>query len=125
MRLPGMSNESKNDYIAKIKPRYQKAKKLEKETILNEFCSICGYNRKYAIRKLNAKDPPKYGYEYRKRGPKNKYNHPGIEKVIRTIWIHTNLPCSKRLKVILKIWLPYYPGYISSETEKALLEISV
>ncbi len=124
MRLPGMSNESKNDYLAKIKPRYLTATKLEKETILDEFCSVCGYNRKYAIRKLNDKDPPKHRYEYRKRGPKSKYDRPDIDKVLRTIWIHTNLPCSKRLKAILKIWLPYYPRYISSETEKALLKIS-
>jgi uncharacterized protein YueI len=119
-----MSNESKNEYLSKIKPRYMKASKLEKEKILDEFCSTCGYNRKYAIRKLNAKDPPKYKYEYRKRGPKSKYDHPDIEKVLQTIWINTNLPCSKRLKVILQIWLPYYPKYISDQTENALLEIS-
>ena len=124
MRLQVMSNESKNDYLTKIKPRYLKASKLEKEKILDEFCLTCGYNRKYAIRKLNAKDPPKYKYQYRKRGPISKYDHPDIEKVLRTIWINTNLPCSKRLKVILQIWLPYYPKYISDQTEIALLEIS-
>ncbi|MCK4558328.1 MAG: integrase [Calditrichia bacterium] len=119
-----MSNESKNDYLSKIKPRYLKASKLEKEKILDEFCLICGYNRKYAIRKLNAKNPPKNKYEYLKRGPKSKYDHPDIEKVLRTIWINTNLPCSKRLKTILQIWIPFYPKYISDQTEKALLEIS-
>lgn len=119
-----MSNESKNDYLSKIKPRYQKATKLEKEKILNEFCIVCGYNRKYAIRKLNAKDPPKHRYEYRKRGPKRKYNHPDIEKILKKIWINTNLPCSKRLKVILHIWLPHYPYYIPEEIEKSLLKIS-
>jgi len=92
-----MRNESKNDYLRKIKPRYLKVSKLEKEKILDEFCLTCGYNLKYAIRKLNAKDPPKNKYEYRKRGPKSKYDHPDIDKVLRTIWINTNLPCSKRL----------------------------
>jgi hypothetical protein len=119
-----MSNESKNEYLEKIKPRYQKATKVEKNKILDELCSVCGYNRKYAIRKLNEKNLPKYKYEYRKRGPKSKYDHPDIEKVLRSIWISTNLPCSKRLKAILKIWLPFYPRYISSETEKSLLDIS-
>ena len=65
--------------------------RAEKEKILNEFCTVCGYNRKYAIRKLNAKDPPKHRYEYRKRGPKRKYDHPDIEKILKTIWIKTNL----------------------------------
>lgn len=124
MRLQTMSNESKNDYLTKIKPRYQKATKLEKETILNEFCSVCGYNRKYAIRKLNAKDPPKNKYEYRKRGPKRAYNHPDIIKIIKYLWIATNLPCSKRLKAIIPIWLPHYPFYITEDIEAALLNIS-
>ena len=117
-----MNNVSKNEYLSKIKPRYQKAKKLDKVTILDEFCSVCGYNRKYAIRKLNAKDPPKNKYKYRKRGPKTKYDHPDIERVLRSIWVKTNLPCSKRLKVILAIWLPHYPYYIPAEMENALLE---
>ena len=34
-----MSNDSKNDYLSKIKPRYLKASKLEKEKILDEFFS--------------------------------------------------------------------------------------
>ena len=124
MRLPTMSNESKNDYSEKIKPRYQKATKLEKVTILDEFCSVCGYNRKYAIRKLNAKDPPKNKYEYRKRGPKRTYNHPDIIKVIKYLWIATNLPCSKRLQAIIPIWLPHYPYYLPDDIETALLNIS-
>jgi len=119
-----MSNESKNDYLEKIKPRYQKATKLEKVTILDEFCSVCGYNRKYAIRKLNAKDPPKNKYEYRKRGPKRTYNHPDIIKVIKYLWIATNLPCSKRLQAIIPIWLPHYPYYLPDDIETALLNIS-
>jgi hypothetical protein len=119
-----MSNESKNDYLSMIRPRYLKATKMEKEIILDEFCTVCGYNRKYAIRKLNANDPPKHRYEYRKSGPKRKYNHPDIEKILKTIWVKTNLPCSKRLKVILHIWLPHYPYYIPEEIEKALLKIS-
>lgn len=119
-----MSNGSKNEYLAKIKPRYQKASKLQKEKILDEFCTICGYNRKYAIRKLNTKLPFKNSYEYHKRGPKRKYDHPDIEKVLKRIWIKTNLPCSKRLKVILQIWLPYYPYHIPEKIEKALFNIS-
>lgn len=124
MRLQPMSNGSKNEYLAKVKPRYQQATKLEKESVLDEFCLICGYNRKYAIRKLNAKDPPKKCHEYHKRGPKRKYDHPDIEKILKTIWIKTNLPCSKRLKIILQIWLPYYPYRIPEKIEKALLNIS-
>ena len=119
-----MSNASKIEYFEMIKPRYQTASKMEKETILDEFCSVCGYNRKYAIRKLNNKNQTKHRYEYRKRGPKRKYDHPLLEKILRTIWIKTNLPCSKRLKVILNIWLPYYPHYIPYDIEQSLRNLS-
>jgi len=92
--LQTMSNESKSEYLSKIKPRYQKASKLEKEKILDEFCSVCEYNRKYAIRKLNAKDPPKNKYEYRKRGPSiiNVDYLPLNRELFSKIYLHKNKP---------------------------------
>ena len=119
-----MSNTSKREYLQTIQPRYIKTSKLEKNKILDEFCSVCGYNRKYAIRLLNQKSPPKCFWEMRKPGPKQKYNHPDIVKVLTKIWITTNLPCSKRLKTIIPLWLPYYPYHITERVEKALLTIS-
>ena len=53
-----MSGRSKWDYFKAIYHRYQKAPKALKQTILDEFCRVCGYHRKYAIRKL-AGPPPK------------------------------------------------------------------
>lgn len=51
-----MSNKSKEEYLASIKERYLSSNKEEKKKILDEFCMTCGYNRKYAIRKLNQKE---------------------------------------------------------------------
>ena len=48
-----MSNRSKKEYLQEICVRYKRAEKDEKQTILDEFCNVCGYNRKYAIRVLN------------------------------------------------------------------------
>jgi hypothetical protein len=31
-----------------------------------------------------------------------------IKKVLTDIWVATNLPCSKRLKALLPLWLPHY-----------------
>lgn len=50
-----MSNKTKNEYLLRIKERYFKSTKVEKQTIRNEFCRVCGYNRKYAIRLINRK----------------------------------------------------------------------
>jgi hypothetical protein len=118
-----MSPTSKKEYTAAIKARYLKATKMDKQIILNEFCSICGYNRKYAIRLLNAKDRPKK-LSTTKRGRKAKYTDPMILKVILRIWKLTNLPCSKRMKAILALWLPHYPYLLSDKIYADLLNIS-
>ena len=119
-----MSNTSRSEYLESIKPRYRKASKNEKNKIIDEFCNVCGYNRKYAIRLLNHKSTPKSDWEKRKRGPKKRYDHPDIIKILTRIWSVTNLPCSKRLKVIIPLWLPYYPYHITEKVKEALLSIS-
>jgi len=119
-----MSNGSKREYLDSIRHRYRKSSKNEKEKMLDEFCSVCGYNRKYAIRILNQKSTPKSAWEMRKRGPKKKYDHPDILEVLSKIWVATNLPCSKRLKAIIPLWLPHYPYHITKSVKSALLSIS-
>jgi hypothetical protein len=49
-----MKTTSRRDYLQKIYQRYRRAGKEEKRHILDEFCSNCGYHRKYAIRLLNG-----------------------------------------------------------------------
>src|SRR5210317_491129 len=116
-----MSNTSRSEYLESIKPIYRKESKNEKNKIIDEFCNVCGYNRKYAIRLLNHKSTPKSDWEKRKRGPKKRYDHPDIIKILTRIWSVTNLPCSKRLKVIIPLWLPYYPYHITEKVKEALL----
>jgi len=101
-----MSPRSKKEYLKSIFLRYRKASFKEKTIILNEFCQNCGYHRKHAIRLLK-----KF-----KRFRKPKQKIPGrpsiyrasIIKPLEKIWSTANLPCSKRLKAILPLWLPGY-----------------
>ncbi len=44
-----MGKKSKFEYWKAIYSRYRKATKSVRIEMLNEFCHICGYNRKYAI----------------------------------------------------------------------------
>ncbi len=44
-----MNYKAKEEYRLLIQPRYQRANKVVKQRILDEFCAICGYHRKYAI----------------------------------------------------------------------------
>jgi len=119
-----MSPTAKSEYLKKIMPRYREASKTEKNTILNEFCTICHYNRKYAIRLLNNGLPTNNHSNLSRRGRKKQYKHPMIIEVLTDIWIKTNLPCSKRLKAILPLWLPFYEYELSEELKKALLTVS-
>lgn len=90
--------------------------------MLDEFCQVCNYNRKYAIRLINSK-PGKKRFEA-KRGRKKHYTDPLLKKVLRDIWVATNLPCSKRLKAILPIWLPHYDDELPDYVYLQLLSIS-
>jgi hypothetical protein len=47
-----MSQKSKWEYLKAIYTRYRKVSKELRALILDEFCQVCGYNRKYAIRLL-------------------------------------------------------------------------
>lgn len=121
-----MSPRTKREYLEAIYLRYKKASRKQKSIILNEFCLNCGYHRKHAVRVLNkfkrfTKPKPK------KRGKPSVYNKPCIIKPLKRIWLTANLPCSKRLKALLPLWLPSYKkefGKLPSEVIKALLKIS-
>jgi hypothetical protein len=52
-----MGTDSKRENLTTIHSRYRKASKKAKQAILDEFCQVCGYHRKYAIRLLRRTRP--------------------------------------------------------------------
>jgi hypothetical protein len=52
-RITKMGKHARKAYLQAIRTRYRQSDKLSKHTILNEFCEVCGYARKYAIRLLS------------------------------------------------------------------------
>ena len=106
--------------------RYKRASRKEKTLILDEFCATCDYHRKHAIRLLkNFKRFTKP--KLKKRGAPSVYNKPSITEPLKRIWLAANLPCSKRLKVIISLWMPGYVkeyGALSLDVAKALYRIS-
>jgi|SRR5208283_3658118 len=121
-----MSPRSKREYLTAIVKRYRAASRTIKTAILNEFCSTCGYHRKHALRLLRTfrrfthKTPAK-------RGRKPVYDPEMLLVPLTRIWKTANLPCSKRLRAIIPLWLPGYIkfyGPISQEVAGALLSIS-
>lgn len=119
-----MSPRSKKEYLEYVFPRYKQAEsKEQKSEILTEFCQVCGYHRKHAIRLL-AKFKRFTKPKIRKRGKPSVYNQPPILAALERIWLDASMPCSKRLVVIIPLWLPHYPGGLDLDVIKAIKNIS-
>lgn len=118
-----MSPRSKKEYLESILLPYRSAAKKRKSQILNEFCAVCGYHKKHAIRLLNNYrrfTKPKL----RRKGKPPRYNRPWVLGPLKQIWLAANLPCSSRLKAIIPLWLPFYPEALREDVKKSLLSIS-
>lgn len=119
-----MGQKSRWEYFKAIYDRYQKASLALRMAILDEFCQVCHYNRKYAIRKLNGLRPKK------PKGPSNRKRPcrygPMVISILETVWEDADYPCGLRLKVIIHDWLPWIRRRfrLNPMTEKQLLSIS-
>lgn len=117
-----MVKASKEEYLRAIRGRYRRAGRAYKQKILDEFCAVCGYHRKHAIRKLNARSSK----AQKKPGRPSKYGA-GERKVVEKIWLAANRPCAVRLQPMLEVWLPYYEeeqGAVAEATRQRLVKIS-
>ncbi len=88
-----MGKHERRVYLEAIRKRYRRARRSDKGKILDEFCSVCGYQRKYAIRLLGSK----LGKSPRRPGRPSQYNQPALLTVLRRLWLATDQMCSKRL----------------------------
>lgn len=97
-----MGKQERRVYLEAIRARYRRAKKAGKTAILNEFCAVCGYHRKYALRLLSAPFRRKKALP-KKPGPTSRYDTPELVEALRTIWLASDQLCSKRLKAALPL----------------------
>ena len=118
-----MSRETIKEYFRAIRSRYQKASKELKQRILDEFCQNTKYNRKYAIRKLNALPSKEPKRTERRRRP---VYGPQAISVIAEVWEAAGYPCSVRLKALIVLWMPWIMKRfrISQSVQRQLLSIS-
>ena len=114
--------QSKREYLLAIWERYQRVGRRFKSKILDEFCAVCGYTRKYAIGLLSRKPRRRQ----RKPGPRRRYDGQVLEP-LKVIWLAAEQMCSKRLKAALPLWLPFYEqehGPLVEPVRQKLLQIS-
>jgi len=122
-----MSLKSKRELLEVVRPRYLKANKAEKQKMLDEFTSVTGYHRKYAIRVLK-KQVQVQNHPKRKIKTYKTIYRGEVVQALEQIWEIYGHICSKRLQ-------PFLPEAIrvlerceeielSKETKGLLLKIS-
>jgi len=117
-----MGIKSRREYLQTIIDRYQRVGRKFKSKILDEFCAVCGYHRKHALRLLRKR----MRHRRRRSGPKPQYDAL-ISAILKDIWLASDQLCSKRLKAALPLWLPYYEaqqGRLLPAIRQKLLAIS-
>jgi len=124
MEVFTMARQSKREYLRSIYQRYQRAGRAQKTAMLEEFCKVCGYNRKYAIWLLSHPLPKAAAQRGNiRRSPTYSKTVIGI---LAKVWQACGYLCSQRLKAALPPWLPWIKKHfdLSGELEKQLLAIS-
>ncbi|MGH3858807.1 ISNCY family transposase [Actinokineospora sp.] len=113
----------RREYLKAIYNRYHRSAAEQKGTILDEFCEVCSYNRKYAIRLLNGPPPGARPRPRRTRGP--SYGRTVIQTLAQ-VWEAAGYPWSVRLRAMLPLWLPWLRQRLAltPELERQLRAIS-
>jgi hypothetical protein len=120
-----LTPRGKWEYLRRIYERYRKGAKAIKGRILDEFCEVTRYHRKYATLLLNGPRPEPRPPRRRHRTRKPVYA-PQVIAVLAAIWEASGYPWSVRLKALLPLWLPWAKKRfaVSAEIERRLLQIS-
>ena len=93
-----MRRTSVREYAAAVRPRYQRASKVERGRVLDEFCAATGYHRVYARALLRAPTPaPPVAPGH---GRPRRYGDAEV-RVLQACWEVTDGLCGKRLAPFL------------------------
>ncbi len=101
-----MSVATRKELLKHVKDRYKKANWKEKSRILDEFCILTSYGRKYAINLFNSKEISLEVTKTENCLKKKKYDE-ALRLALLTIWNAANQICSKRL-------VPFIPDLLSA-----------
>jgi len=124
MEVFTMARQSKREYLRSIYQRYRRARRAQKTAMLEEFCKVCGYNRKYAIWLLSHPLPKAVGP--RRTTSRSPTYSKAMVGILAKVWQACGYLCSQRLKVALPHWLPWIRKHfeLRAQWEQQLLAIS-
>src|SRR4051812_4164551 len=103
----GMSTQTKNEVINKLRRRYLSAGREHKKKLIDEAVALLGYHRKAAIRALRRAHLPQRAPGIVTGRPR-EYDSQELRPVLRTIWDAANYPCGRRLAGMIGDWLASY-----------------
>jgi len=119
-----MTGERLAGALRKYRKRYREGDRRGRSKVLDEFCRLTGYHRKYAIALLRRPADETVDKPRRRRGP--TYS-PAAIRVLERIWKAADYPWSTRLKALLPLWLPWARKHVrgcTNEVEEQLLRMS-
>jgi len=109
-----MSEETKEEVMARLRRRYVTAKMGHKGKLLDPAVELLGYHRKAAIRALRAKPPtPAPARLNVVLGRPKTYEPATLLPSLKPIWFTTFQRCGSRLHALLPEWLPAYERTIA------------
>ena len=92
-----MSAISRREVLKQARPRYGGRGKAGRSRLLDEICSLCGYERKYASKLLSGRRPI-VGESGRRRGGSQRIYAAVEREVIKAIWLSAEQPAAKGSK---------------------------
>jgi len=119
-----MAGERLAKALREYRKRYHAAGRQERSKLLDEFCILTDYHRKYAnalLLRPVEEDTPK---STPRRGP--TYSAAAV-RVLEGIWKAADYPWSVRLKALLPLWLPWARKHLhgcTAEVEAQVLRMS-
>jgi hypothetical protein len=96
-----VQRSSRHDLARALSPRYKHASRPDKTRLLDEFCRLTGYSRKYALVLLRQPPPPppRSPIKRRRRRPRS-YGEAEVA-LLRLCWTVSDGICAKRLAPFL------------------------
>ena len=104
---PEMSQLTRNEVLAKMQQRYDRAGLEYKSRLITQAVELFGYHRKAAIRALRRRPKAQAGAPYAMGRPR-EYDPEKLLKVLKPIWLSALQPCGKRLVAALPDWVGGY-----------------
>ena len=102
-----MSFGATKEYLGLMRKSYDQAKRKRHKSIIDEFCRVTGYERKYAIKLLSGNRKHK-----KRKGRKASYGAE-VRSALIAVWRETGCMCSTYLAADMPYWVEDYEKHVA------------